>query len=52
MVMHSIESIKSDITMIIIAHRLSTLKQCNRIIKIENGKVVEDTTPEKIFLQK
>lgn len=38
-VMHSIYSLSNDITVIIIAHRLSTLQECDYIIKLENGGV-------------
>ena len=40
-VMEAIESLQGSITMIIIAHRLTTLKKCDRIYKIENGIAVE-----------
>ena len=37
-VMSSIEGLKSDVTVLIIAHRLSALKNCNRIFEIgKNG---------------
>lgn len=38
-VMKSIESLGNNLTIIIIAHRISTLKQCTDIIRLENGKV-------------
>jgi ABC-type multidrug transport system fused ATPase/permease subunit len=37
-VMRSIESLPYKITILVIAHRLSTLKNCDRIIEIENKK--------------
>lgn len=40
-VMSAIEMLGTDTTIIIIAHRLSTLKCCNRIIKLVNGGVEE-----------
>lgn len=40
-VMEAIESLQGTITMIIIAHRLTTIRKCNRIIKIENGVAVD-----------
>ncbi len=43
-VMKTIEQLDKDLTILIIAHRLSTLKSCDRIIKIENGKVVDIKT--------
>lgn len=40
-VMEAIESLQGVITMVIIAHRLTTLKQCDRIYEIIGGKAVE-----------
>lgn len=40
-VMEAIDSLAGTVTLIIIAHRVTTLKNCNRIYKIENGKAVE-----------
>ena len=37
-VMQSIENLSSDLTILLIAHRESTLVSCNRKIKITNGK--------------
>ena len=37
--MKSIHSLKGSKTMIIIAHRLSTLDQCDRIYKMEDGRL-------------
>lgn len=39
-VMNSIYKLKSKITIIIVAHRLSTLEKCDRVVKIENGSIV------------
>jgi ABC-type multidrug transport system fused ATPase/permease subunit len=38
-VMDAIESISKDITLIVVAHRLSTLDFCDEIIKIDSGLV-------------
>jgi ABC-type multidrug transport system fused ATPase/permease subunit len=38
-VMTSIAGLGKDITIIMIAHRLSTLKDCDRIIYLENGRI-------------
>ena len=35
----TLKNISSHITIIIIAHRLSTLKICNKIIKLDKGKI-------------
>jgi len=37
-VMSSLEDLSKDVTIVIVAHRLNTLKNCDQIIKIENGK--------------
>ena len=38
-VLSSIEAIDRDITIIMVAHRLSTLKHCDRIYRLEQGKI-------------
>ena len=40
-VMKSVYSLDNELTIIIVAHRLSTLEQVDRLIKLENGKLVE-----------
>lgn len=40
-VMESISAIGSQKTMIIVAHRLSTLKNCDKIYKVEDGAIME-----------
>ncbi len=40
-IMDEIYKIGKDKTMIVVAHRLSTLDRCTRIIKLEKGKIVE-----------
>jgi ATP-binding cassette subfamily C protein len=39
-IVSEIERLKGDKTLIIIAHRLSTLRNCDVIYKIENGRIV------------
>ena len=41
-VMSSIEEISRDITIIIIAHRVSTLKYCDLVYRLDNGKITEN----------
>jgi ATP-binding cassette, subfamily B, bacterial PglK len=38
-VMEVIESLSKDLTILIVAHRLSTLSGCTQIIEIENGEI-------------
>jgi ATP-binding cassette subfamily B protein len=41
-----------DKTVIIIAHRLSTVRNCDRILVLENGTLIQDGTHEELILQK
>ncbi len=36
-------------TVLIIAHRLSTVRHCDRIITIEQGRIVEDGTHDELI---
>ena len=38
-------------TRIVIAHRLSTIRQCDRIIVLDQGRIVEDGSYEKLMKQ-
>ena len=49
-VMETIEKINS--TRIVIAHRLSTVINCDRIIVLDNGKVVEEGNYEELMMKK
>ena len=43
-VMESIYEYNKDITIIMIAHRLSTLQRCNKIIELQQGRIVDIQT--------
>jgi ATP-binding cassette, subfamily B, bacterial PglK len=39
-VMHTINNLSQNITMFIVAHRLTTLKKCDFIVKLDSGEVI------------
>ncbi len=49
-VMDEIFKFKKDITVIIIAHRLNTLKNCDNIFKLENGELVDQGSYDKLII--
>jgi ATP-binding cassette subfamily B protein len=48
-VMDAIEGLSSDLTILIIAHRLSTVERCDSIIELENGQVLLQGTYEELL---
>ncbi len=42
-VIKAVESLKGKMTILMIAHRLSTLTKCDRIVELENGILSKDT---------
>ena len=45
--MDAVNNISKDITIIMIAHRLNTVKNCDVIFKLENGKVINNEIKNK-----
>ncbi len=50
-VMKSIENMDDDITVLIIAHRLTTLKNCDKIIKFEKDFSYKTLTYDELMMQ-
>ena len=48
----AIENVIQDKTVLVVAHRLSTLKNMDRIIVMEKGKIVEDGTLKELIAKK
>lgn len=50
-VMQAIESLGEDLTVIMIAHRLSTLKKCTAVVELSAGKIARSGTYQSIVAQ-
>ena len=44
----SLEQIKAGRTMLVIAHRLSTVRGCDKIFVLQSGKVIEEGTYDEL----
>jgi ABC-type multidrug transport system fused ATPase/permease subunit len=50
-VIDTVCSLKGDMTLIMIAHRLTTLQRCDKIFVLKNGAIVNEGSPESILPQ-
>ena len=50
-VMEAIESLSKELTLLIIAHRLTTLKNCTEIVELGNGKIMRIGSYKEIVLK-
>ena len=48
-VMEAVHKLRKNITIIIIAHRLSTVKNCDNILLLEKGELKDQGTFEKLI---
>jgi ABC-type multidrug transport system fused ATPase/permease subunit len=48
----SIDGLKGKVPVFIIAHRLSTVMNCDKVLAIENGKIIEQGEPKKLLNDK
>jgi ATP-binding cassette subfamily B protein len=48
-VMDGIEGLSSDLTILLIAHRLTTVRRCDTIVELEHGRVVTQGTYEQLL---
>ena len=44
-----IENLKGRITVLVIAHRLSTVVNCDRLMVLEKGKIIEQGSPDELL---
>jgi len=47
--MESVESLTKELTIVMVAHRLTTLQRCDRVLRIHHGKVVASGLPSQIL---
>ncbi|MBQ9783066.1 MAG: ABC transporter ATP-binding protein [Clostridia bacterium] len=52
LIQEAIEKLISGRTTIMIAHRLSTLSKANKIVVVDNGRIIECGTPEELMAMK
>jgi ATP-binding cassette subfamily B protein len=51
-VMDAIEGLSRDLTILIVAHRLSTVVCCDRLYRLEQGRVVAERVPSDMIVAK
>ena len=52
LIQDAIDNIIYGRTTLMIAHRLSTLRKANKIIVVDNGKIIEFGSPEELLAMK
>jgi len=52
LIQDSLEKMMNIGTMLIVAHRLSTIRNANKIILLSHGKIVEEGTHTELLAQK
>ena len=48
-VMDAVNKLRKDLTIIIIAHRLNTIKNCDIVFKLKNGQIIEYGTFDELY---
>jgi ABC-type multidrug transport system fused ATPase/permease subunit len=49
LVLDAINSLSQKLTIIIITHRLNTLKQCDKVVLLDKGKILADDKYDKLL---
>ena len=52
LVQRAIENLKGKVTVLAIAHRLSTVMNSDRLFVLEKGKILEEGTPRQLLKDK
>ncbi len=50
-VMDAINQLDRNLTVVMIAHRLTTVAKCDRVIRLDHGRVVADGPPSEVLAQ-
>ncbi|WP_242036147.1 ABC transporter ATP-binding protein [Cyanobium sp. FACHB-13342] len=45
----AVNALSEELTIVMIAHRLTTVQRCDRVIRLEQGTVVDDGVPEQVL---
>ena len=48
-IMNTVNKLQKDKTIVIVAHRLSTVKDCDKLYRFSNGRLVEEGCPSKLL---
>ena len=48
-IQRTLESLKGGVTMVLVAHRLSTLSICDRLVVMKDGRIENVGTPEELL---
>lgn len=48
-IMSTVETLATKVTCVIVAHRLSTVEKCDRILWLDHGKIVMQGTPQEVL---
>ena len=48
LITETLDSLTGDVTLIVIAHRLATVRQCNQVIYLSNGRIAGSGTFEEV----
>ena len=49
-VMAAIEGLSRELTIVLIAHRLTTVERCDRVIRLDQGLVLADGSPQEVLM--
>ena len=51
-VMQAVEGLSRDLTLVMVAHRLSTVQRCDRVIRLEKGLISAEGPPHRMLTNK